>query len=271
MPELPEVETVKRVLENRFTHKIFKDVIINYDKIIANMDALSFKNALINQEILSFSRKGKYLIFNLSNGYLISHLRMEGKYKFDIDTLDKHCHIIFIFQDNDRLIYHDVRKFGKMFYFPKEINIYDTYPLNTLGLEPFEIKDVDYLYEKTKNSKKMLKEILLDQSIIAGIGNIYADEICFASHLLPNRIASTLTKNDLQNIVNNAVEILNESIKDGGSTVKTYQSAHGVDGHFQAKLKVYGKENMPCPICHNLICKCKIGGRGTHYCANCQK
>ena len=171
MPELPEVETVRKVLINQILNKKIIEVDVRYPKIIANTTPEQFKNYLIGQSFIDIKRKGKYLIFILSNGYLISHLRMEGKYKFDFD--------------NDFLVYNDVRKFGKMFYFDKNIDIYNQYPLNKLGMEPFELNDGSYLYDKSIKSKLCLKQLLLDQSILCGIGNIYADEICFLSKLSP--------------------------------------------------------------------------------------
>ena len=125
MPELPEVETVRKVLINQILNKKIIEVDVRYPKIIANTTPEQFKNYLIGQSFIDIKRKGKYLIFNLSNGYLISHLRMEGKYKFDFDKEDKHSHIIFYFENNDFLVYNDVRKFGKMFYFDKNITIYN--------------------------------------------------------------------------------------------------------------------------------------------------
>ena len=271
MPELPEVETVRKVLINQILNKKIIEVDVRYPKIIANTTPEQFKNYLIGQSFIDIKRKGKYLIFILSNGYLISHLRMEGKYKFDFDKEDKHSHIIFYFENNDFLVYNDVRKFGKMFYFDKNIDIYNQYPLNKLGMEPFELNDGSYLYDKSIKSKLCLKQLLLDQSILCGIGNIYADEICFLSKLSPLKKANRLTLNQCKNIIDNAKLVLNKAINLGGSTIKTYQSAHGVDGKFQNELLVYGKENQKCPTCNNLIIKIKLHGRGTCYCPNCQK
>lgn len=270
MPELPEVETVRRVLENQIIDKRIVDILVKYERIIDNLNKEEFIKELKNQTILKIERLGKYLIFNLSHGYLISHLRMEGKYKFDYDKDDKHSHIIFLFNDGNYLVYNDVRKFGKMYYFDKSLDIYNLYPLNQLGKEPFELENGTYLFEKTKNSRLKLKQILLDQSILAGIGNIYADEICFMSGLSPALLANMLTLKQCDDIVHNAKIVLSKAIQLGGSTVKTYQSAHGVDGKFQNELLIYGRNNLPCFKCNTKILKTKIAGRGTCYCPKCQ-
>ena len=271
MPELPEVETVKRVLENKYLNKTIKDVKIFYPKIIENITPEDFINNLIGQTIKSFDRYGKYLIIKLDKGSLLIHLRMEGKFKFSMDLFDKHSHIIFYFTDGDVLIYHDVRKFGKMFYFKDGVDIFKEDPLNRLGLEPKDITDIDYLVKKFSKTKKEIKVALLDQSIICGIGNIYADEILYECMICPTTPACNLNKEQLQKIVNAATKILNEAIKYGGTTIKSFQSSHGVDGLFQIKLQAYGKENLPCSRCNTPMVKIKIDGRGTCFCPNCQK
>lgn len=271
MPELPEVETVKNGLKNIYCNKIIDNVIVNHNNIIANIDVDLFKDKLTNQTIISFDRQGKFIIVNLSNSKLLIHLRMEGKFKFKKELIDKHSHVIFTFKDESVLIYHDVRKFGKIYYFDKDVDIYTKLPLSKLGKEPFEVKDATYLLEKFKRVKLPIKAALLDQSILAGIGNIYADEICFACKLSPFKIANTLTLKECEEIIKQSCIILNDAIKDGGSTIKTFQSSHGVDGLFQQKLKVYGKENQPCEVCNEIIVKTFIKQRGTHYCPSCQK
>lgn len=271
MPELPEVETVKNALKDNYLGKIIQEIDVKYANILANIDPSSFSLNLIGQKIISFERYGKFIIVNLTNYKLLIHLRMEGKFKFHEDLIDKHSHIIFKFKDKSILIYHDVRKFGKIYCFNNDIDIYSTLPLSKLGLEPSMVKDNKYLYQKLSKVSKPIKAALLDQTILAGIGNIYADEICFACKISPFKIAKTLTQDETTLIVKNATEILNNAIKLGGSTIKSFQSMHGVDGLFQINLKVYGKENQPCPNCKSPILKTFIKQRGTHYCPKCQK
>ena len=271
MPELPEVETVKRGLEKIYLNKTFERVEVRYPNILDNIDEETFKKVIPNQTIKSFSRKGKYLIINLSEGTLLIHLRMEGKFKFKEELIDKHSHIIFYFKDSSVLIYHDVRKFGRIYYFSKDEDIFSLNPLNKIGLEPMEVNDCNYLYNKLQKIHKPIKSTLLDQSILAGIGNIYADEICYACKINPTRKASDVTYAECESIIKEASRILKEAITYGGSTIKSFQSAHGVDGMFQLRIKVYGKENEKCENCGNLIVKTTVNQRGTHYCPHCQK
>ena len=270
MPELPEVETVKEVLKKRYINKTISNVIINHDNILANISPTDFINKIKGQTITSFERIGKFIIVNLTSSKLLVHLRMEGKFKFEKELIDKHSHVIFYF-DDELLIYHDVRKFGKIYYFENNVNLKEVKPLNKLGPEPFEVEGSDYLYNKIKKINKPIKSVLLDQSILAGIGNIYADEICFACKINPLTKANTISLEISIEILRQASIILKAAIKDGGSTIKTFQSAQGVDGLFQIKLKVYGKENQKCVNCNNLIIKTFVNKRGTHYCPNCQK
>jgi len=271
MPELPEVETVKKGLEAIYLNKVISDVEVRYERILANIDANTFKSNLIGQQIISFSRSGKFIIVNLTNAKLLIHLRMEGKFKFKEELIDKHSHVIFHFIDNSILVYHDVRKFGRIYYFNNNEDINKLEPLCNLGPEPLGNVEASYLYNRLKKVSLPIKSAILDQSILAGIGNIYADEILFASKIHPLTKASSLTINNCKDILDNADIILHEAIKDGGSTIKSFQSAHGVDGLFQNKLLMYGKANTPCVNCKTIIIKTRVNGRGTCYCPNCQK
>ena len=271
MPELPEVETVRRALESRYLNKVIDNVDVYYPKIIENVDVDTFKSKVKGAKILSFNRYGKHLYLTLDKCYILFHLRMEGKFKYDMELFDKHSHVVFHFTDGDVLIYHDVRKFGRINYFDKGVDIFSEKPLNKLGKEPKDIGDETYLLDKFSKMKIEIKSALLDQSIICGIGNIYADEILFASGICPTKSAKDITKKEAKAILSNARIILEMATKDGGSTIKSFQSQHGVDGLFQQHLKVYGKEGCPCPKCGEKIVKIKLHGRGTCYCPQCQK
>lgn len=273
MPELPEVETVKEILKTKVLKKRIKNIKIIYDKIIEYPSIEEFKKNIVNQTINDIKRRGKWLMFELDDYILFSHLRMEGKYNIRSinDPYDKHEHIAFIFDDNTELRYRDTRKFGRMLLEKKE-EINNKKPLNELGLEPWDDNlTATYLKDKYKSRKLPIKTVILDQSIIVGIGNIYADEVLFMSHLNPKIKANMLDDNDLFNIINNTKVVLEKAIKLGGTTIRTYESSEGVHGRFQNELLVHNKENLPCPICKHKIIKIKIGGRGTYYCPNCQK
>ena len=273
MPELPEVETVKETLKLKLLNRVIKDVDILYKGIIEYPEVPIFIKNIKNQKVLNLSRKGKWIIIELDNYYLLSHLRMEGKYFFKTsnDEILKHEHVIFKLDNNTELRYMDVRKFGKMWLIEKD-KINDIGPLKELGLEPWD-KDLTpkYLKDKFKNKKLPIKTLLLDQSIITGIGNIYANEILFMSKINPLDTQDKLTTKDLQNIIDNTKKELESAIKKGGTTIRSYTSVDGVHGLFQQELYVHGKENNKCPNCNSNILKIKIGGRGTYYCPKCQK
>lgn len=267
MPELPEVETVKNALKKKVLNKKIIKCDVYFDNIIVDIDVDSFKEKVKNQTIKDITRRGKWLVFELDDYFLLSHLRMEGKYFIkENENVGKHEHVVFTFDDNKTLRYHDTRKFGKMYLLSKE-NIYDKKPLSTLGLEPFD-KELSSIYLKEKLNKKPIKTYLLDQSIITGIGNIYADEILFLSKINPLQKGNELNDDNLNDIIFNTKKVLKKAIEFGGSTIRSYSSS-GHAGKFQNELLVHTKEN--CPVCGLKIKKISIGGRGTYFCENCQK
>lgn len=271
MPELPEVETVRQVLRTKILNKKISEVKVIYEGIIKDDTVNDFKKMIINQTINEINRKGKYLFFMLDDYVLISHLRMEGKYflKDSSDKIDTHEHVIITLGDID-LRYHDVRKFGTMQLRTKD-TLFTTNPILKLGMEP--LTD-DFTYEKLKGiikCKKKLKTFLLEQEHICGIGNIYADEICFLSNLHPEQILSNITDEDIMNIYNATNTVIDKAVKDGGTTIRSYTSSLGVTGRFQLRLNVHQRVNQPCKTCGNIIIKTKVSGRGTYICTNCQK
>ncbi len=265
MPELPEVETVKRVLESKIKQRVIKKVEIYWDNIIKYPSINEFKDKMINQRIIGFSRLGKHLIFVLSDFILVSHLRMEGKYFIKQDyEKTKHDHVIFHL-DEGYLVYNDTRKFGTMHLYHKT----EQYQcLEKCAKDALEIT-LDEFKEKAKKKKYTLKQLLLDQSIIAGIGNIYADEIIFTCKLHPEQLVSTLKNKDYEKILTATKEILSKAIEAGGTTIRSYTSSLKVDGRFQLQLKVHTQKQ--CPICGSEIQKIKVSQRGTYLCPKCQK
>lgn len=272
MPELPEVETIKNILSNNLIGRKITKIEILRDKTIEG-NAKDFQNSLTNQTITSITRKGKFLIFHLTNNNVfLSHLRMEGKYYFfkKNNVKSPYQRVRFYFEDGTLLIYDDSRQFGIMI-LKNEDNYLTTPPICNLGKEPFDIHSIDDLRNKFKKTKKAIKTVILDQSNIAGLGNIYADEVLFLSKIHPETPANYLTDKDIQNIITNSVIVLNKAITAGGSTIRTYHPANGVDGNFQNKLNVYDKPNTPCPFCKTPLIKIYVGGRGTTFCPHCQK
>ena len=273
MPELPEVTTVIEILKTEILNKTINKIDILYPNTIKS-DIASFKNDLINKTILDITRLGKFIIFHLSDELiLISHLRMEGKYSLleKSDNIPPHSCIIFNFTDDSKLVYHDTRKFGIMILSSKDKYLVND-PLKKLGPEPMILKDKNLrkpVYKKLAKNKK-IKELLLDQSIMAGIGNIYADEILFASKINPLTLGSELNIKDYDTLIDNSIKILERAIELGGSTIKSYHPKEGVDGLFQIELKAYGHHGDACPNCQTPFKKIFVGGRGTTYCPNCQ-
>lgn len=271
MPELPEVETVKNGLIEKVKGKKIISCEVKYLKIIEYPQVGRFIKNIANQTIEDIKRRGKFIIFELDDYLLISHLRMEGKYfiKNKEEVKDKHDHIIFSLDDNQELRYNDTRKFGRMYLVEKD-KISLT-PISKLGLEPWDLKlDANYLQKKT-NKKKTIKSLLLDQSIIAGIGNIYADEILFMSKINPCKYGKDLTHKELNAIIKNTQIVLQKAISLGGTTIHSYASVNGITGRFQQELLVHGKKGLPCPNCHTEIEKITVNTRGTYYCPKCQK
>lgn len=274
MPELPEVETVRNVLKLWVNGKSIKGSDIFYEKVLENISFNDFRNKIINQHIHDVERIGKHLIFVLDDYVLLSHLRMEGKYYLvennNMDEkMNKHKIISFLLDDGNTLLYHDVRKFGKMKLLDKN-NYMEDETLAKLGKEPFNITKEE-LFNKIKNSNKPIKELILDQTNMAGLGNIYADEVLFLSKLNPLKKGKEISLKECKIIIDNSIVVLNKAIQAGGSTIRTYHSGNNVDGKFQNELNVYGKKGEKCPVCNSLIEKMVVGGRGTHYCPKCQK
>lgn len=273
MPELPEVETIKRTLEHLVLDKCIEKVDVFWEKIIKKPDDVEkFKHLLIGQKIHKLSRRGKFLLFYLDDYCLVSHLRMEGKYRVvpKKTEKDKHTHVIFTFTDGEALHYHDVRKFGTMHLFPigKEM---EEEPLKKLGPEPFdESFSFEYFKGKLKRTERLIKAVLLDQTVVTGLGNIYVDEALFKAGIHPERRANTLKDEEIERLRIQAIETLTEAVELGGTTIRSYVNSQGDMGMFQQELFVYGQENKACKRCGSEIVKLKVAGRGTHICASCQ-
>lgn len=274
MPELPEVETIRKTLEHLVIDKTIQDVTIHWPNIIQHPDDTEqFKQLIQGQTIQRIERRGKFLLFYLDHHVLISHLRMEGKYGVfsKSEPISKHTHVIFELTDKTELRYQDVRKFGTMHVFTigEEFN---RPPLDHLGPEPFEESfTVKYLTEKLRKTNRHIKTALLDQTVVAGLGNIYVDEALFRSSIHPMRRASDLEDDEFEKLHREIIDTLGEAVSQGGTTIRSYVNSQGQIGMFQLKLNVYGREEEACPKCGEAITKMKVGNRGTHICLNCQK
>lgn len=272
MPELPEVETVKNVLLPIVKgRKIIKIDVLRMSTIHGDID--EFVNNLTNQTILDITRIGKFLIFHLTNNHVfISHLRMEGKY-YEVSENEpntKYSRVVFHLDNNHKLCYDDSRCFGMM-KLTDEDHFKEVKDIAQLGPEPFNINDVDYLINRCKKSTLPIKSTLLDQTLMTGLGNIYADEVLYASKIHPLTPANNISKKEWSVIVDNAKRILNKAINAGGSTIKSYHPGKDIDGNFQVSLLAYGKKGEKCPNCGAIMRFMKVNGRGTTYCPTCQK
>lgn len=274
MPELPEVETIRLTLKQFVIGKTINHITIYWPNIIKYPDDTEmFKQMLKGQTFRDIRRKGKFLLFYLDDVVLVSHLRMEGKYSVESneEPLKKHTHVIFSFTDGTELRYNDVRKFGTMHVYAKGYEWMDK-PLSALGPDGLdETFTYTFLYEKLQKTTRSIKTCLLDQSIVAGLGNIYVDETLFKASVYPLKRADELTTKEVQAIRDAAVNTLREAVELGGTTIRSYTNSQGEMGMFQQTLYVYGKEDEPCQICGTPIVKMKIGGRGSHICPQCQK
>ncbi|MBQ1522318.1 MAG: bifunctional DNA-formamidopyrimidine glycosylase/DNA-(apurinic or apyrimidinic site) lyase [Erysipelotrichaceae bacterium] len=269
MPELPEVETVVRTLEHKINKRIIKEVNVLWKKLIEYPDPDSFSALLKDQQFVSFSRRGKFLIFELTDFIMVAHLRMEGKFYVYPEHTEplKHTHIVFVL-DEGELHYNDVRKFGRFDLYRKDEPLEC---LESLGYEPFDERlNGSLLKEYCRRKKMPIKTQLLDQGMIAGIGNIYANEICFDVKLNPQHPACYISEVKWDEIIESTRKILAEAIQAGGTTIRSYTSSLGVTGMFQQNLHVHSRNNELCE-CGTIIKKIFVNGRGTYYCPNCQK
>lgn len=274
MPELPEVETIRKTLKLLILNKEIDSVDVYWPNIVKKPDdVVAFKHILIGQAFRDVQRKGKFLLFELDDYVLVSHLRMEGKYSVHekAEQLDKHTHVVFHFTNGESLRYNDVRKFGTMHVFPKGEELTKK-PLLLLGPDPFEEQfTLEYFIDKLRGTSRVIKAALLDQNIVAGLGNIYVDETLYKAGVHPLKRANELTEDEIKQIKKHATITLEEAIKQGGTTIRSYVDSQGEMGMFQQELFVYAQENNACQNCGDMIVKLKVSGRGTHICPTCQK
>lgn len=274
MPELPEVETVRRTLVELVSGKTIERVTVTWPKIIKKpVEVEQFKDALVGQVIEEISRRGKFLIFYTTDFALVSHLRMEGRYGLYTpeEEIDKHTHVIFYFTDGTQLRYRDVRKFGTMHLFKKGEELAEL-PLSQLGPEPFsEEFTVARMERMLAQTNRSIKTVLLDQKLVVGLGNIYVDEALFKAGIHPERSASSLTKKEMKILHHEIIQTLTEAVAKGGSTVRSYVNSQGEIGMFQLELFVYGRNGEACKTCSSELERIVVGGRGTVFCPKCQK
>lgn len=287
MPELPEVETVVRGLNRLILKKKIAQVKHDWPKSFPNLEK-DVNDFMIGAEILKVQRRGKAIIIKLNNGWaLVTHLRMTGQmvYRgeenwgaghpnddFLNDLPNKSTRVEIDFEDQTKLFFNDQRKFGYMKLLP-EPEIEELSFFQKLGPEPLEDNFTVEIFKERLLKKKnsLVKPTILDQSVIAGVGNIYADEALWRAKIHPETRIKVFSNIDFKNLHESIRFVMNKSIEKGGSTDRNYVNADGSRGNYLEYAAVYHKNGQPCKRCGTEISKIRVGGRGTHFCENCQK
>lgn len=273
MPELPEVETIKRVIEPQIQGLVIKKVTVRHPEVVAYPDADTFCKTLTGQVISEMARRGKFLMILLTDGdRIILHLRMTGGLLLTPSDYpeEKHTHIVFSLNNGMELRFSDMRRFGRFWLIQKDEA--DTYSgTHKLGIEPLtEAVTFEYLHTHFGKRKKTVKECLLDQSVIAGIGNIYSDEILFTAKIHPARAASSLSEKEWKTLAAVIPERISYYIETNKISAEEYLQTKGRDYRNTPFLQVYGQAGKPCPKCGETLCRMVIGGRSSVYCPVCQ-
>jgi len=288
MPELPEVETIKRGLN--------KLIIGRKITIVNNDNPKSFPNAahdvtqfLINAKVIDVRRRAKVLLIDLSTKYtLVIHLKMTGQLVF-VDNLirfgaghpndslinalpDKSTRVTFDFSDGSHLYFNDQRKFGWVRLIPT-LEVPNIDFMKKVGPEPLEADFTakEFIGRFKRRARTSIKAALLDQTVIAGVGNIYADESLWGAKIHPSRLVGSITEAEFNKLYSEVRSVMNLSIEKGGSTNRNYVDAEGKKGAYMDFARVFRREGLPCPRCGTEIIKIKVAGRGTHICPNCQQ
>ncbi len=273
MPELPEVETLKISLEKELLGKTFTSIELKRPKL-RNIIDKEIASKIIKAKVLKLTRRAKYLIIELDNGNsIIIHLGMSGRVvsrELDYD-LQKHDHVILYLNDQRKLVFNDVRRFGMIYCLPNS-NLMEQQIFQNLGPEPLESEfSASYLEAELKNKKAPIKTVLMQNDIVVGVGNIYASESLFLAKINPQRIANSLSSEEITALVKAIKQVLKYAIEAGGTTLRDFVDGDNKPGYFKQKLLVYGKENISCTSCGDKIIKLKQAGRSSFFCNTCQR
>jgi formamidopyrimidine-DNA glycosylase len=273
MPELPEVETIRRGLELVLVSRLVERVDLHYTGSLIEPSPAVFKENLPGHTFTGTGRRGKYLLLYLNDdSVMVIHLRMTGRLVFTVDEMetDKHTHMIIHFRDQSGLYFSDVRKFGTIWWLPLH-RLNEIHGLASLGPEPLSPDfHFPYLNREVEKRTVNIKTLLLNQTFVAGLGNIYTDEILHHSGIRPDRIARSLTRQERLTLFHAIGEVLEDAISWRGTTLNDYRDAQGQSGQFQEKLRVYQRHNLFCARCGGVISRTVVAGRGTHFCPCCQ-
>ena len=270
MPELPEVETVVRYIRPNIVGKVIQSIIPqnSYNKVLATHSPQQFNKLVLGKSVSDVTRRGKYIVINLDMGFMLIHLRMTGRLLLTLTADDKQKHLTATinFTDGTALYFKDYRKFGRLYY-------YDSldYINQKLGIEPLSSSFTkNWLFNNLTDSKRQLKPLLLDQSFIGGLGNIYVDEALWFAKLHPQQIGSSVSRKK-SNALHSAIQkLLQAAIDNQGTTIINFYFGEGKSGNFREQLQVFGRQDKNCARCDSLIEKIRVAQRGTHLCPRCQ-
>ena len=275
MPELPEVETVCRGLRATILGDTISGVEVLRKDSIEYPDVKAFSKAIVGHEFSSVARRGKYILISLDdNAGLAVHLRMSGRFIVmpGDRSPERFLRVLLHLKSGRQIQYSDMRVFGRLWYVPDGESFETVIPtLAELGPEPLDQLTPAILLAALKGRKQAIKTALLDQRIIAGVGNIYADESLFLSGIHPLRTAGSLGKKEIVKLTDTIQAVLTRAIEAGGTTFSDYTNAEGVNGRYQHQAHVYGRDGEECRVCQSVIERVKVGGRSTHFCLVCQK
>lgn len=275
MPELPEVETIVQGLRRNLTGDVISQAVVLRDASIGHPTPEEFCRLICGQAIQKVERRGKYMIFQFSKGAsLVVHLKMSGRLllRKNKSSQSKFLRVKLKLKSGRELHFEDMRVFGRLWYFsPDEDPHQNIKGLKTMGVEPLENLSPDYLKPLLKKRTAPIKNVIMDQSVIAGIGNIYADESLFLAGIKPARAAGTLKDAEIKTLILSITTVLGNAIKAGGSSMKDYTNLDGVNGNYMNESWVYGRTKEDCRKCHTPIERIKLGGRSSHFCRRCQK
>lgn len=265
MPELPEVEVIVRELRPRLTGKVIESAVVLWPKTFLNYHSVN----LCGQKIFDVNRHGKFIIFNLDDGYIFTHLRMTGKYIFNNrdQQSEKHLRVYFNFKENARLYFYDARKFGRIVFTDHPPDVLSNFGIDALD----DSLDSERFFKLMKQKKQGVKAFLLDQKNISGMGNIYTDEALFKSGIHPLQETAAISKRKSAELFTTMRSTLQLAIENMGTTISDYRTTGGGFGSNQHFLQVYGRSGESCFKCGREIKKIKAAGRGTHFCPRCQK
>ncbi len=271
MPELPEVETVVRDLRPQLVGRRLTRLRVS-KKALRRRWLPAWTAKVVGRRVRAIERRGKWIQVDLGGPWLLVHLGMSGQFTIapaDAPRRD-HTHLVFTLDDGAELRFRDIRRFGSVTFYPDAQALATHFEANRLGPEPFTL-DLDTWHQRLRATRRNLKAVLLDQTVVAGVGNIYADEALFAARLHPSIMAADLTRRQAEALRQAVLNVLTRAIEQRGSSIRNYVGGCGLQGSFQEEHAAYGRTGEPCVRCATAIVRTVLAGRATHFCPRCQK